>query len=163
MVGIAEVSAAMTSLQIGKDLVAGLVGIRDTTKLNEVRIGLQGVILEAQQGLFAAQQAHSASDTRIANLEQEIVRLKDWSEEKARYELVAAAAGAFVYMQKEGMRTSEPAHWLCANCFGDGKKSILQSQRKEREPNKVWLCPSCKATVVTSYMRNPEYVSTSEV
>ena len=160
MVGIAEVSAAMASLQAGKDMVAALVGIRDGAKLNEVRIGLQGVILEAQQGLFAAQQAHATSDARIAKLEEEIVRLKDWSSEQQRYELVGAGSGgAFVYMQKEGMRTSEPAHWLCANCFGNGKKSILQGSRPYNNPTKTWTCPACKTTFLTPYQRVPEYAA----
>lgn len=160
MVGIAEVSAAMASLQAGKDMVAALVGIRDASKMNEVRIALQGVILEAQQGLFAAQQAHTASDKRIADLEQEIVRLKDWSQEQSRYELVAPQPGAFAYMQKDGMRTGEPAHWLCANCFGSRKKSILQSHRVERADTKTWNCPTCKASIQTSYQKRPEYTET---
>jgi len=158
MVGITEVSAAMASLQAGKDMLAAMVGIRDGAKLNETRIALQGVILEAQQGLFAAQQAHTASDGRIAQLEQEIMRLKDWSEEAARYELVDLSGGSFVYMQKPGMRTSEPAHWLCANCFGRRQKSILQRRPDERRPTeRQWLCPTCKTIFGASYSLSPKY------
>jgi hypothetical protein len=54
------------------------------------------------------------------------VQLKDWEAEKQRYELHEVGDGAFVYSLKESVKGSQPDPWLCANCYHQGRKSILQ-------------------------------------
>jgi hypothetical protein len=154
---IAEVMAGWQSLKAAKDIVQGLNGMQTAAAINDVKLTLQGHILDAQQSLFAAQEAQSLATNRIGQLEAEISRLKDWSSERERYELVEIRAGAYAFMQKAGMRTTEPAHWLCANCFGNGKKSILQVQQSLAGRDRTHACPACKATITVNWSHQPTY------
>jgi hypothetical protein len=66
---LAEISAGLGSLKAAKDIVQGLSAAKTEAAVNGVKIDLQGLILDAQQGLFAAQEAQSADARRIADLE----------------------------------------------------------------------------------------------
>ena len=125
---IAEITAGLNGLKAATDLLEVLNATATQAQINEVRIGLQSALLEAQQGLFAAQQSDASSSDRIRDLERQILQLKDWGAEKQRYELKAVGMGAFAYVPKPGMENGEPVHWLCANCFEGGRKSIYQKQ-----------------------------------
>lgn len=162
MVGIVEISAGLNSLKLAKDIVQALNGAQNAVAINQVKLDLQSAILDAQQGLFSAQEAQSAAAKRIADLEQEIVRLKDWSAERERYQLVDVGTGAFAFMPKVGMENGQPAHWLCANCFEHGRKSVIQfkGQGKEaggRQDECLWGCDTCKGSFRTSWGARPNY------
>lgn len=162
MVGIAEISAGLSSLKAAKDILKGLDTTRTNLAINEVKIELTSLILEAQESLAAAREAQSASASRIADLEQEIMRLKDWSAEKARYQLTDIGRGALVYTPKLPMDEGEPAHWLCANCFNHGRKSFMQFKGQDRTPGggradtSTYACDACKAALKVNYTNNPK-------
>jgi hypothetical protein len=153
---LAEISAGLSSLKAAKDIVQGLSEAKTEAATNGVKIELQGLILEAQQGLFAAQEAQSGGARRIAELEQEIARLNDWSVERERYHLVDIYEGAVAYMLRAAMAEGTPAHWLCTNCFDQGRKSHLQPQGKVGT-NTVHKCGACQSTVVIHMSITPTY------
>lgn len=153
---LAEISAGLGSLKAAKDIVQGLNAAKTEAAINGVKIELQGLILDAQQGLFAAQEAQSADARRIAQLEQEIVHLKDWSAEQQRYELKNVWRGAMAYMLKPDVRDGEPAHWLCANCFNQRRKSFMLF-KGQHGGNASYGCDSCKSTMTVDYRRKPTY------
>ena len=153
---LAEIASGLSSLKTMKDIVQGMNAAKGEAAVNTVKIELQGLILDAQQGLFAAQEAQSTDARRIAELEQEIVRLKDWSAEKERYQLVDIWQGSVAYMPKPGMENGEPAHWLCSNCFNQGRKSFLAPQGQVG-PHAVWKCNDCKGTMTISARVRPAY------
>jgi hypothetical protein len=160
---LAEISAGLSSLKTMKDLVQGLNAAKTEAAINSVKIELQSLILEAQQGLFSAQEAQSASAHRIAQLEQEIMQLKDWSAEAQRYQLVNIHLGAVAYMPKPGMENGEPAHWLCANCFNQRRKSFLVFKGQDRRvgggrgDESNYGCDACKSSFKVSYTKRPTY------
>jgi hypothetical protein len=157
---LVEITAGLQSLKMAKDIVQGLNAAKTEAAINSVKIDLQGLILEAQQGLFAAQEAQTAATLRIADLEQEIVGLKDWSAEKQRYHLVDAGRGAVAYMPKPGMEQGEPAHWLCANCFNQGRKSFLQFKGQGLTKNAMestYGCDACKGSLNVASRTKPTY------
>jgi hypothetical protein len=159
---LAEIASGLGSLKAAKDIVQGLNAAKTEAAINGVKIELQGLILDAQQGLFAAQEAQSADTRRIADLEQEIVRLKDWTTEKESYQLVAVDRGAFAYMPKPGMEKGEPAHWLCTNCFNHGHKSFMQHKGHGtsvggRSDEALFGCDSCKASMRVHWSNKPSY------
>ena len=165
---LAEISAGLGSLKAAKDIVQGLSAAKTEAAVNGVKIDLQGLILDAQQGLFAAQEAQSADARRIADLEREIIRLRDWSTERQRYQLVDAWRGAVAYMPRSGMEDGEPAHWLCANCFNQGRKSFLQfkgqgaTQGGSRSEESLDGCDDCKGSMRTSSRTKPTYALPSD-
>jgi hypothetical protein len=153
---LAEIASGLSSLKAAKDIIQGLNAAKTEAAINGVKIDLQGLILDAQQGLFAAQEVQTASTRKVAELEQEIVRLKDWSAEKERYHLVDVWQGSVAYMPKPGMENGEPAHWLCSNCFNQGRKSFLSVQG-HMGPNTIWKCNGCAGTMMINSREMPHY------
>lgn len=148
MIGIAEISAGLSSLKAAKDIVQGLNAAATQTSINEVKIELQGLLLDANQGLFAAQAAQAETAERIRQLEQQIVELENWKSEKQRYQLSAIGSVGFAYTPKEGMERGEPMHWLCQPCFDSGHKTALQFEGVTntsggRSMMSTWHCSRC--------------------
>lgn len=143
---------AASSLKAATDILKGLNAANTLATVNEVKISLQEKIFDAREALSAAQDSEAVSLQRIDGLEKEIVRLKNWEAEKQHYELKAVDSGAFVYIKKPGMEAGQPAHWLCANCYQNGRPSILQGHGRAATTGfdsrlEVWGCPHCKSTV----------------
>jgi hypothetical protein len=151
---IAEISAGISSLKTAKELVQGLNSLKTEAALNEVKINLQSLILDAQQGLFAGQEAQSAAAERIRQLEQKLMEFENWTAESERYELADAGQGTMAYRLKPGMENGEPPHWLCATCFQDRKKSHLHKEDQFPGRNTVLRCMPCRTELIISGQRN---------
>jgi hypothetical protein len=151
---LAEIAAGLTSLNAAKDIAKGLDSLKTGVAVNDAKIDLQNLILEAQQALFAAQESQTASAKRISELEQEIVRLKDWSAEKQRYDLADTGQGSVAYKLKEGVEPPEPQHWICPQCYQDGKKSILKHESLPIGRADTLVCSRCGYDVVTHGVRH---------
>ena len=65
---LAEISAGLSSLKAAKDIVQGLNALKTEAAINGVKIELQGLILDAQQGLFAAQERKRWQPSAYKNL-----------------------------------------------------------------------------------------------
>jgi len=160
---IAEIQAGMGGTKALFEIAKGLQALKTETAINQAVIDIQRHALEAQQGLAAARDAEAASARRIAELEQEIMRLKDWSAEKQRYHLIDAWRGAVAYMPKPGMESGEPPHWLCANCFNQGRKSFLQFKGQDIAKSgglgseSTYGCDACRASLKVSFRTKPTY------
>lgn len=160
---IAEISAGLGSLKAAKDILQAMNGMQTAAAVNDIKLTLQGHMLEAQQGLFSAQEAQTAATRRIRELEEEIVRLKDWSAEKQRYQLHDVGRGALTYVPQPGMENGEPPHWLCATCFNHGRKSLMQNKGNgvgnrtaaERGLDKRFACDTCKGSFSVPWNVSP--------
>jgi hypothetical protein len=133
------------------DLYAGLSGFRsilDTLKIlketsdaatrNEIQAGLTEKLLAEYETRTALLQEKGA-------LEAEVVRLKDWSAEKERYELKTHGKnGILAYALKETVQPTEPAHSLCPDCFSNNKKTILQPESYyDHGTKQLLVCHAC--------------------
>jgi hypothetical protein len=117
---VGEVIAGLSAIKTALDMVKGLKDIDDATRRN-------AAIIELQEKILSAQEAQFALTEKVRDLEKEAVDLKTWhQEEKKKYDLKSVARGSYAYVRKEGMEPPEPPHWLCTNCYENGKKSILQ-------------------------------------
>ncbi|MCF8706797.1 hypothetical protein [Rhizorhapis sp. SPR117] len=154
---IAEISAGLSSLKAAKDIVQGLNALKTETSINETKIQLQSLILDAQQGLFSAQQEQVTVAKRIEELEQEILRLKDWTAEKQRYEAADTGKGSLAYKLKHGMENGEPSHWLCPTCFHNGKKSYLQPETLAVGRTEILRCHPCKTEIIVRGLRQTSH------
>lgn len=90
---LAELSAAISSIKATSDIVKGIGSALSEVKLNEIKLDLQRALLEAREALSDAQAVEPATAARIRELEQEIVRLKDWSVERQCYQLCDVGRG----------------------------------------------------------------------
>ena len=72
-----------------------------------------------------------------------------WDSEKQRYELTDVGDGNFAYVLKAAMRGSEPPHYVCANCYRQGKASILNHMHT-RGMGDLLTCPACGTKFLVS-------------
>jgi len=144
---VAEIAAALTSLKSAADLAKALIDIRDASQVRAVAIDLQTQILSALGSAIEAREAYTAQIDRIRDLEAEVTRLKEWGSEKEKYELKTIGFGALAYMLKQGMRGTEPPHWLCPNCYTQGKKSFFQTTGAHMGHRTYYACTTCGSKV----------------
>ena len=135
-------------LKIAANIAVGLSKIHTSAEVDAKAIELQRIILNLLGDAVSAQAQQSAMVHRIGDLEEEIRRIKAWEETKQRYELYEPTVGTFVYVLKVQGIDTEPTHWICTNCYDDGRRSILQLNRVGHEVNH-YICPSCKSDIMS--------------
>ena len=94
-----------------------------------------------------------AAAEELRKLREELQKAKGWEEAKQRYRLFQGQGtnGSVVYALLESKKQEgEPAHYLCANCYEQGRKSILNNSLSTTGFTN-WLCPNCKAQFPTGY------------
>jgi hypothetical protein len=143
----AEISAGVTSLRMALDITKAMIGLRDAEAFRSKSIELQQAIMDALDSGIAAREAYAAQLDRIRALETEMAGLKAWDAEKQNYELKQVGDGAVAYMLKPEARGTEPPHWLCPNCFSQGKKSFLNSTGAQKLGGRgfIYKCTNCNA------------------
>jgi hypothetical protein len=140
-----EIAAAVTGIRAALDMAKAMVGLRDAEAFRAKSIELQGVVLEAFQKAIEAREVYSVQADRIRTLETEVANLKAWDTEKQKYELKPNYLGAVTYMLKPDARGTEPPHWLCPNCYAEGKKSfLLPTDRGSSHVHRIYKCGTCK-------------------
>ena len=144
------VLAAVTALNGLAASVKALSSLK-SEGLQELRAELLGQVVDAHQAVLELQSTAmtlqteaAACEKRVAELEEENRRFRDWESERDRYELKELRQGAFAYVAKEtGAQGDKPLPHLCAHCFQNAYRSILQLTEYEgRTP--VLTCPRCK-------------------
>ena len=126
MIDMASITAAVTGLKAATDLAKSFVDLKTTGEIQGKVVELQTVILSAQSSALAAQSDQFSLLNRIGELEKEVTQFKNWETEKERYKLTEYGSGTFAYAMKPEKANGEPLHRLCANCFNQGQKSLLQ-------------------------------------
>ncbi len=102
---------------------------------------LYDAIITGQQRAFEDHLVKQALLEEKSQLEKELAKVKAWEIQKQRYQLVVPFSGCTVYALKKSMSNGEPPHYICANCYQDGKCSMIQhTKTKDR-----WIVLSCSA------------------
>ena len=157
MMDLALIQGAIGSLQAAGTIAKGLLNLKSLADVQGKVIELQSAILAAQRSALSAQAEQSAMIQQVANLEKEVARMKAWEETKQRYQLISAWDGGFVYALKQPLgEATEPPHWICAKCYEDGRKSVLQSSYNFGAVGDTeYICPACSAILVPHGGRRP--------
>ena len=140
---IAEFNALIQSIKALNDLVKAAHGLRNFNQFVTAVSEINAKLLDAQTAALTLQEKQSLLTNRVSQLEKEIMDLKNWDSEAKRYQLKEITPGFFAYVLKQEMQSSEPEHMLCANCFHDHQKSILQSDRYFKHK-----CNRCKSASI---------------
>jgi len=156
MVDMTSIGIVANSLNAAVNITKAMIDLRDWSTVQSKVIELQRTILEAQSGVFAANDERSALIQRVGDLEKELTALKAWDAEKQRYELREVSPDVLAYVLKAGMENGEPFQMLCANCYQQGEKSFLQGTQELRMRRRVHVCPRCKAEYEMKYVERPE-------
>lgn len=77
-------------------------------------------------------------EAAVQKLQQDLRRAQEAEANLQAYELHATPGGAVVYALKDAENAGQPAHFICANCREEGRRSILQGGAI------VKACPRCK-------------------
>ena len=140
---IAEITAVMTSLKAATDIAKGMKDLNDSVEINTKVIDLQNEILNLQTGLLSLQENYSNLLLENNSLKNTIENTDNWKKTKEDYNLLEISEGVFVYQSNK----EEIKHWLCATCFDNGSKSILQLRNKAIAGH-VYTCNSCESKIV---------------
>lgn len=147
MPDIALIQSAITGLKTAADIAKGILDLKTMAEVQGKIIELQAAILSAQSSALAAQSDQFAMVEEIRALKEEIARVKAWEEQKQRYALYEVRSNRFVYLLKESRKGTEPPHWICAKCYEDGRKSVLQFQGTYFVDTHCLTCHLCKNTI----------------
>lgn len=147
MVDIATIGTAISSIKEVYGMSKALLEIRDESIMKEKVRELNDAILNAQSHAFAAHSEQLSLLKRVHELEQEKAAMEKWEEEKEKYELIQLNGETFAYSLKTAHHSSEPAHKICATCYGNRKKSLLQSETRDPGHAKVYVCHGCHGDI----------------
>jgi hypothetical protein len=152
---ISLLQGTVASLKLAGDIAKGFLQLKSISDVQAKVIELQSVILSAQGDALAAQAQQTAMLEEIRNLKEEITCVKAWEKEKQRYKLISPWQGLLLYALKENCSFSEPPHWICTNCYENGRKSILNLMRKQNVVAFILFCPACRAEYLTRSATSP--------
>lgn len=151
MLDMMMLESAVTGLKTAGQIAKAIHQLVTSAEVKAKVIELQDSIFSAQQNALTAQSEQFTMIQRIRDLEEEIARIKAWEEQKKRYKLVNPWGGpALVYAFKESCKGAENPHWICAKCYDDGRRTVLQP----RQAAKGWMnlvCATCKSEIHTGY------------
>lgn len=144
---MSAISGLLSSLNAAKDIAQAMIGLRDSKALEPKILEFHAALLKANGSALAAQQQLFALLETVRELKEEVARLENWSAQKERYELqqVPSFHKPFAYALKADVQGGEPPHYICANCYEHGKRSILQPERNGLA--KSIVCHDCGATL----------------
>ncbi len=144
MVDMLTLQGLIAGLKTAGDVAKGILDMKSLADVQGKVIELQSTILTAQSSALTAQSEQSSMVQRIRDLEEDIARIKAWEETKQRYQLISPWNGCHVYALKESSKGAEPPHWICAQCYEDGRKSILHdATRREGRIHRTVKCSHC--------------------
>jgi hypothetical protein len=107
-------------------------------------IELNSAVIALQTAITGIQSQNYELLNENNRLKQQLIDLKNWETEAAQYELKEVDSGVFAYAFKSAPDSATPPHWLCANCYQNKEKSILQRGRKSGPLGTPLDCPRCK-------------------
>lgn len=144
---ISETGAALTSIKTAMDMLKGVRALKSEADINLAVIDIQRTLLEAQAAAVDDKERQMGLLDRIANLEAKLAERQQWDEEKRRYRLTEFSEGRFAYVLISEVAKDEPSHKLCAKCYNEGRKSILQTVNKQSGGESVW-CQCCREKTI---------------
>jgi hypothetical protein len=117
-------------------------------------------VLNVQIALADAHKEQTMLVETISALKKEIARFETWETQKHRYELRQVAyLGSSAYVIKPDAQGSEPLHCICAACYENARKAVLQPTQQEHARHRYWQCPLCKANVIVE----PHFIEQTRV
>jgi polyhydroxyalkanoate synthesis regulator phasin len=146
MVDMTMFTGAMSALKSASEITKLMIAAHDAHVVREKAIELQAQIFTAQQNALSAQSEQFALLERLRELEEQIANLQAWDSQKRRYKMEQVTPGAITYALKEEESGGEPPHWICAACYEQGRRFVLQ-QGDQVPYGFNWDCPGCKAHI----------------
>ena len=154
MPDMSAIAAALSSFSALKDIAQAIVSLHDAQALQAKVLEFNRQLIDAQTKILAVNEERSALIEEIHQLKKQVADLEAWETEKQRYELKSIGAGSFARALKPETQGSETPHYICANCYENRQKSILQPEPTSMASRALatppmLFCPKCKARFVS--------------
>lgn len=140
------ITGTWQSLKIASGIGKSLIDAKVEGEIKEKVIAINDALLETQQRMFDVQASHAEMVEKLRTLQAQLLTLQSWSQEKERYQLHRTDAGGFLYRLKPTETGTEPEHDICAQCYENNIKSILQSAPMANW-YQVLVCHRCNSSV----------------
>lgn len=145
---VAEVITGLGAFKTMLDIAKSMKNMDDAVKRNTA-------VFDLGEQIIATQARYTAAVEQIRELKEKLAQFETWEREKQRYELTEVATGVFSLLLKPSMRSGQPPHCICAQCYEDRRKSILQITRNIYG-SVTLTCPRCKSEI-TAEESHPNY------
>ncbi|HEX7687579.1 MAG TPA: hypothetical protein VF453_07725 [Burkholderiaceae bacterium] len=145
------IQGTITGLKAAADLAKGIMDLKTMAEVQGRVIELQAAILHAQSSALSANADQAQMAEEIRQLKAQLEKARGWETERQRYALQPIRGGGVLYaLKSDQARSGEPAHYLCTNCYEQGRKSIV-SLAADKDGWTAWTCPVCKSRVLSGY------------
>jgi hypothetical protein len=148
---LSEIPTALAALSNLRTLTKAVADSKVDAALREQAIESGFAIIDAQNAIISLQSQYQSLLEEKDRLKQSLIEMKNWETESAKYELTQIAEGLFVYALKDNYKPTTPPHWLCPDCYQNGKKSILQftdALSTTSRRNNIFRCGQCKLEII---------------
>ena len=142
-----EITAFATAVSHAFDIAKTIMEARDAAKIRELKLEFTTALMDVTQKQLALTQAYQTTLDSNEALNKQIAAYERWEQESQRYKLHQLEPGILVYALKPEHAPTQPTYWLCAACYHQGKKSMLQRASKGSE---TWTCPCDQNHAITT-------------
>ena len=143
----AEITTALTTIKTVTELTGLILKSKVDEAVRQKAIELQSLILSLQETVLSVQSKNHELLEENNALKQKLMNMKNWKAEARKYKLTEIASGVFAYAINQDKQGTEPKHWLCANCYENQQKSILQKGKLTYD-GQIYSCGHCKLEIL---------------
>ena len=138
--------AMVTGIKTAIDLATAIKDVTDDIDLKTKTSELYNSIISLQNGVMSMQAENHSLLQENQSLHQKLMEVETWEKEKSKYKLQEISPQVFVYASKATSDSTEPLHWVCAKCYNQGVKSILQLKNKAYSGH-YYTCHNCNSDI----------------
>lgn len=120
---------------------------------------VQPIIADLMDKANAMNRDNQALSEKVAKLEKEVARFKDFSTTAKKYQPNTEDTGVVTYVLKAPANDQEKAHRFCANCFHNAKVRYLQPLKDTELLHerhgwfRVHLCQECSGKLTFQFVQ----------
>jgi len=133
----------VTAIRGITEIAEGLKSLHDFKQVAEASSQLLQRLLTVESEALSLHNEYSIVLQQKSDLEKRLLEFEKWDDTASQYSLKKLVARSFVYVPNETNKAPKPMHYLCAKCYGDRKKSILQTIYVGTGGDRLF-CPECK-------------------
>lgn len=141
-----EILTALSGIKTMTDLTALVLNAKVDIAVTEKAIESQSALLSLQSAMLGLQSQYQILLGENEMLKKQLIGIETWDDESKNYNLSEITTGVFAYAFKGDESKTIPAHWLCAHCFQNKQKSIIQLDEKSTD-GASYVCPRCKTVI----------------
>jgi len=145
---VAETLTGLSAFKSMFDIAKSIKNMDDAIKRNEA-------VADLWEQIFSAQTRYATAVDQVKELEGKLASYENWEVEKARYELRDYGGGTFAFEFKPSPTGREPPHRICAACYEQRKKGLLQSRGKDAFHREMVKCSTCDKEFVLGTRIDP--------